>query len=204
MGCLDPPLDETPPGAWFCPTCNSYGHIAPPPLPDPLLAESSVRGQSVASSSQVQSIGDEDINVDDDDTVQTFNTPTKKARKRKPSRKGKEPMEDETEMLPASSSRKVKRQKSQASAPNTATRPRIKLKIISNKRKTREWEPDEEEEDGEEPQAGLFDNILDEEQRSTSDFAITAADKHRFEAARRLAEVGLLPCVCSLGLTNRP
>jgi hypothetical protein len=212
MYCMQPQLDESPPGKWFCPACTDMpaGHCAEPdPIPaleQPPDSDAPAREHSVASSSRapppldarrtrssrrkaktaaVESDADADADADTD--VDLTNTPVRRPHAtpqsiRKSARKPRPPVERSPSPL-----QKRPRLKLTAPQPPLSSHKRVVLKV-SAKGKEREESPDEEIPND------IFEDILDEKDRDTARTSITNADKLRFDKSRAIAEV----CISTL------
>ena len=210
MDCLNPPLEQEPPGTWYCPICAQtvselpameqtlspeVDFIASCPPPPP------IREVSVASSSRsaglngaarnqkkgkARALTTDESEVDVDDTK----TPTRSSR-RKSTAKGKAPIdgplrveneaEAEEDPLPGSS-RPNKRPRVRLSVPPPKP-PTIRLRLPPRaKGKERAEDPDEN-------RRGMFDDLLPAEDRDVGATVISHSDKLRFDKSRSLADV---------------
>lgn len=201
MDCLQPPLEEYPPGRWHCPLCppltegpngmeyysqNFTEEIIDPSPSRPKPSTSKRKGKRKASFTDEDE--DVDMDEDDEDDGSSFVAPTAQSRRRrKPSKKGRgrhhdSDDEDEDEE-PSSPVVALKRPRIRVTSP-VASRPRMVVRLrLPNKGKGYE----REEDDG--PQKGLFDDILPPDDRDTGKTSVEAGDKHRFEKSRLAAEV---------------
>ena len=197
MDCLQPPLEESPPGRWHCPLCppltessNGKGYYNPNFVeditdPSPSLSKpftSKRKGKQKATSTDDEDVMGEDV----EDDGSSFMVPTpQNRRRRKPSKKGKGHHHDSDDEDNESSSPAVvpKRPRIRVTSP-VAPRPRMVVRLrLPNKGKGHERDEDEG------PQKGLFDDILAPDDRDTSKTAVEAGDKNRFEKSRLVAEV---------------
>lgn len=203
MDCLQPPLEESPPGSWHCPMC-------PPLDPDPdtemeyytsnpesshLTHETYGQSSDPSSSRQRAPNGhkrkgrqkgvaseDEDSDVDmveeeAEAEVHIQRAAPKNRRKRRPSKKTRAQY-DSDEDEPASPVIN-KRSRLRAASPVTP-KPRMVVRLrIPGKGKERE---DEE-------QKGLFEDILGVADRDTAKTTVENGDKMKFERSRMIAEV---------------
>lgn len=176
--CLDPPLEDSPPGDWNCPLC--------PPLEIPPEVEQGVEeeepresepmpAESVASSSSAVLVHDVDVEV----------SPTPRTRRKSRKGKAREASLVEDEDPPP---RAVKRMRLRVHSPVPPPPPThrmvVRLKLPQQKGKGKQREEEEH---------GLFDDILGEQDRDTSKTNVEISDKHRFERSRLLAEEKLAP-----------
>ena len=194
MDCLTPPLQDSPPGKWHCPSCthNPSGICeAEPPTPldeeAPLQVEQP-RESSVASTST--------------SGVVQSRTP-RRGKRRATTPNLSEHHIDASESPPLHPGRTrtltrkaivnyspIKRPQLKITPPRPPESPprrvvvRLRLPALG-KGKEREESSDEE------PAKGLFDDILTPEDRDTSRTTIIQADKLRFERSRQTAEVSI-------------
>ncbi|KAG6861356.1 hypothetical protein C0995_001089 [Termitomyces sp. Mi166 len=205
MDCIQPPIQEAPKGRWHCPEC--------PPLPSeneslevsmeerPMIPM--VREESVASSSRShipkgqtkgkskgrpRAILPDDDQTDQDVEIDVEATPVAPRGQGRPRRSKlsspKAPQYSDEDPPTITSPRQKRARAQQSPVPHLV--PKVRLRLPSQKGKAKECEE-------EEPQKGLFDDILTEAERETSKTSITAADKQRFERSRILAEEQLAP-----------
>jgi hypothetical protein len=193
MDCLTPPLQDSPPGKWHCPSCthNSSGICeAVPQTPseeDPLHV-GQPRGSSVASTSSSE-------------VIQSRTPRRGKRRAATPNLSERNIDVSESPLLPPGRTRTLTRKSTVHSSPVkrpqlkiTPPRPpespprrmvvRLRLPALG-KGKEREDSSDED------PPRGLFDDMLTPEDRDTSRTTIIQADKLRFERSRQFAEVSI-------------
>ena len=197
MDCLQPPLEESPPGRWHCPLCppltessNGLEYYNPDLIEEitdsspSLLNPSSSKRQGKRKATSADD--DEDVMDEDLDDGSSFVAPTPQSRRRrKPSKKGGSRHHDSDDEDDGSSSPIVspKRPRIRITSP-IASRPRMVVRLrLPNKGKGHERDEDEG------PQKGLFDDILAPDDRDTSKTVVEAGDKHRFEKSRAAAEV---------------
>ncbi|KAI0329070.1 hypothetical protein GY45DRAFT_920930 [Cubamyces sp. BRFM 1775] len=208
MSCFNPPFREPPEGRWHCPSCPRVGLPEPVPegypVADPLEIQEHpsqlpLRESSVASSSHqvLQSDAPEyPLTTDASEVEGDLAEPTPRRKtKLKKSRKGKEIAregeadQDAGPSTPLPMIRRLRiRMSSPAPPPGEGDTPTIRLRVPPRgKGKARE--------DGvqEEPERGMFDDILSLEDRDVRDTSIRDADVQRFERSRVLAEERLLP-----------
>ncbi|TFY75592.1 hypothetical protein EWM64_g8421, partial [Hericium alpestre] len=217
MDCLNPPIEESPPGKWHCPICSGMpsGLCGPSEeqresqVPSDAETQEDRRESSVASSSRSQlqaphksrkkwkgkhravttdeSELDADGEVDVD--VDDFDTPVAGPRER--SRRK------------TYASRKKRAAEGASPSPTatpTSTRgPRLKIKapksMIVRLRLPPQGKGKEKETDGtsdDEPK-GMFDDLLTPEESDTRKTTIASTDVARFEKARDAAEARLAP-----------
>ena len=206
MDCLTPPLQDSPPGKWHCPSCthNPSGICeAVPQTPlgeDPSQVEQS-RESSVASTSSSEVLQPR---------------PPRRGKRRAVTPNISERNIDisESPFLPRGrmriSARKVvvhsspiKRPQLKITPPRPPESPPrrmvVRLRLpAQGKGKEREDSSDEE------PLKGLFDDILTPEDRDTSRTAISHGDKLRFDRCRQAAEVSLTIVISLVTLLNAP
>ena len=224
MSCFVPPFREPPEGSWNCPSC-------PPVGSEPILADaqfeqspgleaipqpSPARESSVASSSrhvlpspdapESEPVLTSDASEAEVDPVDDP-TPRKKTKARK-SRKGKQVAREDDEeqepspVTPMPAIRRLRiRVTSPAPQPVENETPTIRLRVPPRgKGKAREDAP-------EEPERGLFDDVLSVEDRDVRDTSIKDADVQRFERSRATAEVRFRPHIltasCSSAVQER-
>ena len=206
MSCFNPPFREPPEGRWICPSCplvdavdlnpEGFAPASSPQVPSPLPL---VRESSVASSSQLHppssDIADipEHAPTTDASEVEADHvepTPRRSTRPRKV-RKGKEVAtlyEMEQDALMSTPIPTIKRLRIRVNSPppqptegETQT---IRLRVPARgKGKAREDPPCEE------PDHGMFDDILSLEDRDVRETTISGHDHERYERSRGNAEV---------------
>jgi hypothetical protein len=203
---------------------NPYASDHTPLLPSPTPAPpGSERAHSVASSSHTversrgglgsgrpvvvssdESDEEDDEDEDTDASIDVGETTTPaRLRRRNPAPKKKKHSRA-AEM--ASTPRPTKRLRMRGPSslmPSTpvaapAPAPAHKLKLLPPRRKRGQ----DGEEESEEVRKGMFDDILDEEERSTKVTVVVAGDKVRFESSRQRAEVRHSSTCLSQMLTN--
>ncbi|KAI0661535.1 hypothetical protein C8Q70DRAFT_910587 [Cubamyces menziesii] len=207
MSCFNPPFREPPEGRWHCPFCPRVGIPEPAPegypVADPLEIQEQpsqlpLRESSVASSSHqvLQSDAPEyplttdasELEGDPAEPTPRRKTKLKKSRKGKEIAREGEADQDAGPSTPLPTIRRLRiRVSSPAPPPGEGDTPTIRLRVPPRgKGKARE--------DGvqEEPERGMFDDILSVEDRDVRDTSIRDADVQRFERSRVLAEVR--PC----------
>ncbi|KAJ7039611.1 hypothetical protein C8F04DRAFT_1317664 [Mycena alexandri] len=198
MDCLDPPVENTPAGKWYCPMC-----------PDAAETE---RETSVASTSRSAAAipsrrkgkakakaepmpSDNDVSDEEEPQVQVV-----ERRGRGRPRGGKRVHDDQSS--PSRAAKRIRLPPNLPPPPPTRNRapkpppppppatPSVRLRLPKGRR--RRHEDDEPPGLFDEP-PGLFDEILNPAERDTSKTAIVAVDKHRFEKSRAVAESKLGP-----------
>jgi hypothetical protein len=193
MDCLSPPLQDSPPGKWHCPSCthNPSGICEAVPQ-TPLGEESSqvehFRESSVASTSSSEILQPRPPrrgkrraitpNVSDRNTDMSESPHLPRGRMRILTRKA------------VVHSSPIKRPQLKITPPRPPESPPrrmiVRLRLpAQGKGKEREDSSDDE------PVKGLFDEILTPEDRDTSRTGIIHGDKLRFERSRQAAEVSL-------------
>lgn len=215
MECLDPPIDQAPPGLWYCPAC-------PPPPPDPELSSEQflqvleanpipaspipprfpVREASVASSSRsvgpngtekskkkgkARAVTTDESEVDVEDVV----TPSRPSR-----RKSQAKWKSSENQLRSETEPDVEETAPPDSArPSKRLRVRLSSPVPSSPKPTKirlrlparkGKERAEETDDG---KKGMFDDILPPEERDIGPTSILQPDKTRFEKSRSAADV---------------
>lgn len=198
MDCLQPPIEESPPGRWHCPMCPPLiegpdGMEYYPPNQDASVPEDEDEVQEVAGPSTSRPANankrkgkqkalftdDSDENVDEEDGDSSV--ATKNRRRRKSTKKGRRRQDSDDEE--PSSPLLPKRSRIRASSPVTP-RPRMVVRLrLPPKGKGKEREDD----DG--PPKGLFDDILGVDDRDTTKTNVDSVDKQRYEKSRLAAEV---------------
>ncbi|KAI0316722.1 hypothetical protein OF83DRAFT_1125219 [Amylostereum chailletii] len=211
--CLTPPLDESPPGKWFCPICTGDPAGVCEPLdlpvseqileaPPELDHENTIRASSIASSSHPGA----------PPSVKTYLTKRKRGRHSvnvvaSGSESEKESEPPETPFAPrvrtrttsaTHTTRKSTRAAQAEEEPSSPLR-RPQLKLVPPRRMTVKLRipptakgKEREESSEDESQQGLFD-FLTEEDRDISRTTISQADKARFDRSRHIAEIKLVP-----------
>ena len=202
MDCLSPPLQDSPPGKWHCPSCthNPSGIceavLQPPPEEDPSLVEQP-RDSSVASTSSSEQP-----------------RPPRRGKRRAatPNMSDRNTDMSESPHLPRGRMRISPRKAVVHSSP--VKRPQLKItpprppespprRMVVRLRLPAQGKGKEKEESSdEEPSRGLFDEILTPEDRDTSKTAIIHTDKLRFERSRQAAEVSVTMIISIVTLLN--
>lgn len=185
MDCLQPPLEEAPPGTWHCPMCPA-SHFS-------LQPESSERQGSVVSAAGTDlqgrvvepkvdvendnsddSLSDDSSDSDSDsgsDDTNAVQTPTLKQR---PNKRIKKPPKRKMEQP---TPRPVKRIRVRSPIP----RPLVVRLRIPPKGKGKEREDD--------PDRNIFEDLLSTTDRDMSKTGISESDRIRFEKSCLVAEV---------------
>ncbi|PCH42315.1 hypothetical protein WOLCODRAFT_49487, partial [Wolfiporia cocos MD-104 SS10] len=194
MDCLQPPLEETPPGRWLCPLCLEN---PPPDMPSPSQSHAESHYPTKLSPTagvappqdyptkglpenyHAPSVATE-VRINDgapasdesEAEAATISTATRPKSRRKSRAKGKEPVNDDE---PTSSAR-PKRMRLRLPSPGTRVPPAspspksvptIRLRLPArDKGKAREEEPSE-------PVKGMFDDLLSAEDRDVRETTIT-------------------------------
>lgn len=168
MDCLQPPLEEEPPGQWHCPLCPPLDILPPGPdgsTSDPLGADHEmdiqVDDSSTDESSESESDSDEMVSAP--------------AARRPESVKKKRPAKRTTE---TQTSRLAKRMRIKVRSPPPPLIVRLRL---PPKGKGKEREDDMEH--------NIFEDLLPPAERDTSKTSIDSFDRTRFEKSRLAAEV---------------
>ncbi|KAG8213081.1 hypothetical protein J3R82DRAFT_11475 [Butyriboletus roseoflavus] len=192
MDCLQPPLEEEPPGRWHCPLCPPLDILPPDPDPtlaqhkafppagldyligksdpdgstsDPLRADPEMRIQVDDSST------DESSDSDSDETASAPTTCRPESVKKRPAKR--------TEVQ---TPRPVKRMRTKVRSPPPPLIVRLRL---PPKGKGKEREEDMEH--------NIFEDLLPPAERDTSKTSIDNFDRSRFEKSRLAAEDKLYP-----------
>ncbi|KAJ6630976.1 hypothetical protein B0H10DRAFT_2159873 [Mycena sp. CBHHK59/15] len=174
MECLQPPVEDTPPGKWHCPRCPN----AVEPEREFSVASTS---RSVATPRTRKGKGkaapipvDDDSDDSDDDEEDEEEEVEVKGRTRGRARANKKskPRHSDDDQRTSSPLRPIKRIRS------------VRLRIPKGKGRRRE---------DDEPLQGLFDDILTPDERDTTKTAIAPLDKQKFERSRAVAESKLGP-----------
>ncbi|KAJ7746391.1 hypothetical protein B0H16DRAFT_1726567 [Mycena metata] len=194
MDCLDPPVENTPAGKWYCPVCpdaaetereTSVASTSRSTAPTP----SGRKGKAKAKPEPISS----DNEVSDEE-------PQVQVHERRGRGRPKRALDG-----PSSPSRAAKRIRIAPNPPtplpprNRAPKPppppppatpSVRLHLPKGRKRRHE---DNEPVNNEPPPPGLFDEILNALERDTSKTTIVAGDKHRFEKSRAVAESKLGP-----------
>lgn len=212
--CLDPPLEQTPPGDWYCPLCAPSYQGAPqlgpsvePESPEffascPPIA-GALRESSVASSSRsvltntvrskrkgkARAILTDESEAEMD--VDSTPGPSRPHPRRQQRFRGKTPLDERASTASPSQPFSLRRPRIRLSSPKPPSPkpPMIRLKLPARgKGKEREEDPDESK--------GMFDDFLPLEDRDMTATSISAVDKMRFDSSRVNAEVGYSRVAC--------
>jgi hypothetical protein len=184
MDCMQPPLEETPPGTWHCPMCPPSllpleSEVASTPNSDPH------DGDEASAEPEVDvevDDGDEDSSEDSDsesesDGTNTVQAPTPRQR---PSQRIKKPPKRRIEQ---STPRPLKRIRLRSPAVHPLV---VRLRIpLKGKGKEREEDPDR----------NIFEDLLGPADRDMSKTGITDSDRARFDKSCLAAEVCFCPLV---------
>ncbi|KIK47402.1 hypothetical protein CY34DRAFT_74016, partial [Suillus luteus UH-Slu-Lm8-n1] len=183
MDCMQPPLEETPPGTWHCPMC-------PPSL---LLMESEVasttnsdpqdRDEAIAEPEVDVEVddGDDDSSEDSSDSasesddISTVQAPTPRQR---PSQRIKKPPKRRMEQPTPRPLKRIRLR-------SPATHPLVVRLRIPPKGKGKEREED--------PDRNIFEDLLSAADRDMSKTGITDSDRVRFDKSCLVAEEKLAP-----------
>ena len=205
MDCLSPPMEEAPPGDWFCPLCPTPDDPISADLSEPEMLASCpsrvpVREASVASSSRTgprlngSKKGKERAMVTDESEVETdaLVSPRQSSR-RKTRHRGKSPAETEQEVeevVQTETPRPPKRPRLRLASPVPPPPPPLKPPTIRLRLPPR-GKGKEREQEVEEVQKGMFDDFLPPQDRDVVQTTITEGDKQRMERSRIVTEVRL-------------
>lgn len=188
MDCLQPPLEEAPPGTWNCPMC--------PPSPFPLQPEATEREGSIVSTANTDIQGrttvepevdiendDGDGNLSDDssdsdsdsdsDSISAVQIPTLKQR---PKKRIKKPPKRRTEQPTPRPLKRIRLR-------SPVAHPLVVRLRIPGKGKGKEREDD--------PDRNIFEDLLSPADRDMSKTGIAESDRTRFEKSCVVAEVRL-------------
>ncbi|OCH95441.1 hypothetical protein OBBRIDRAFT_831000 [Obba rivulosa] len=216
MDCLNPPLSETPPGKWHCPLCPPLSQFAlppdatlevssemPPPPPGPTIRDSSVASTSRSAAEQpamlvsAESEADVDIEGDGTPTATRSKKKTKRIRWKGSLPAREEPGQPEPEAgstpAPTPAPKRMRLKISSPAPPPPPSLPPPKTIPVIRLRLPPRGKGKEREEDPEEAPKGLFDDILNPDDRNTNATSIVNGDKARFERSRAVAEQKLNP-----------
>ena len=202
MDCLTPPLQDSPPGKWHCPSCTNDPSGVCEAVPQ-ALAEGLVPAHHSESfrHSSVTSTSCSEVNP---------SRPLKRGKRRAATPSTSERNTDipESPLLPRGRTRTLTRKAMEHSPP--VKRPQLKItpprppdspprRMVVRLRLPIQGKGKEKEESSdEEPTIGLFDEILTPEDRDTSKTMITQGDKLRFERSRQAAEVSFALAIFGL------
>ncbi|KAK0223118.1 hypothetical protein IW262DRAFT_1268713 [Armillaria fumosa] len=212
MYCMDPPVEEDPEGAWYCPQCVSevpQQHATPyeqpsSPLPhrEPSVASSS-RSHTASNNSHAKArsagkgkgkalavITDDselDVEVDVEREIGTPIATGRPIRNKRPSKRkaAQSRNEDYSEDEVTLSARQPKRRRTEVSSAmaSTTSLPRLTLRFSTQQKGKGKEREDEEK--------GMFDDFLLPEQRDTMKTMVDGSDRQRFDRTRQLAEAKL-------------
>lgn len=211
MYCMDPPVEEDPEGAWYCPQCVSevpQQHATPyeqpsSPLPhrEPSVASSS-RSHAASNNSHAKArsagkgkgkalavITDDselDVEVDVEREIGTPIATGRPIRNKRPSKRkaAQSRNEDYSEDEVTLSARQPKRRRTEVSSAMASTSlPRLTLRFSTQQKGKGKEREDEEK--------GMFDDFLLPEQRDTMKTTVDGSDRQRFDRTRQLAEAKL-------------
>jgi hypothetical protein len=202
MDCLQPPLEDSPPGRWHCPMCpplvegpdgmEYYRECEPmeEDEPEESMDPSSSRSHPYKRKGKQKIIAtddsDSDVEMGEDDGGGSVVHQSRRRKKpyNKSRARGRRNSDDEEASSPTSS----KRPRLRVTSPVTP-RPRMVVRIrlpAKGKGKGREDSPG--------TQNGLFDDILGVDDRDTAKTTVELLDKQRFEKSRLIAEVSCPSC----------
>lgn len=219
MDCLQPPLEESPPGKWYCPACTQTpSGICAPPEEEQLAMEQAPPEPELEHKPELESQQIEPSDGESSVTSTSRSEPQSTTHKSRSKKKAKiktglmteqesdVDVENETPVAPSRPRRKSTyssranrdREIESLGSPSTVKRPRLKITPpqpphLSVKLRLSQLPSGKgkakEESSDEEPQKGMFDDYLNPEQRDTTKTIITVRDKLRFESSRKSAEV---------------
>lgn len=203
MDCLTPPLQDSPPGKWHCPSCthNPSGiceAVPQTPLGEEPSQVEQPRESSVASTSSSDALQPRPPRRGKRRAV----TPNVSERNadipESPFFRGRMRFSTRKVVVPSSP---IKRPQLKITPPRPPESPPrrmvVRLKLpAQGKGKEREDSSDEE------PSKGLFDDILTPEDRDTSRTAIIHNDKLKFDRSRQAAEVSITIIMSLVTLLN--
>ncbi|KAJ7183171.1 hypothetical protein C8R46DRAFT_885015 [Mycena filopes] len=209
MDCLDPPVESMPRGKWYCPVCPN----AAPTERETSVASSS-RSAATSPSGRSGKAKAEPITSDNDGSGEEGSEEEQEEPVRTAERRGrgrprgtKRVHDDRSSPRPSakpSPSRPAKRIRLRP--PNPPPTPRIRppkppppppptpsVRLRLPKSRRRRHEDDEPPGPPPGPPPGLFDEILNANERDITKTTIVAQDKHKFEKSRAVAESKLGP-----------
>lgn len=201
MDCLSPPLQDSPPGKWHCPSCthNPSGICeAVPQTPQeeglsPTQHFEQFRESSVTSTSCSE-------------VIQPRRPRGGKRRAATPATSERNGDVLESPLLPRGRTRTLTRKAMEHSSP--VKRPQLKItpprppespprRMVVRLRLPVQGKGKEKEESSDDELAkGIFDDILNPDDRDTSRTVITPGDKLKFERSRQAAEVRVIFVMC--------
>ena len=192
MDCLTPPLQDSPPGKWHCPSCthNSSGICEAVPQAPPeeeisrvgQLRESSAASTSSSEQPRPPRRGKrraDTPNMSDRNTDMSESPHKPRGRMRVSTRKSV------VHYSP------VKRPQLKITPPRPPESPPRRM-VVRLRLPAQGKGKEKEESSDEEPSRGLFDDILTPEDRDISRTAIIHTDKLRFERSRQAADVSVI------------
>ena len=202
MDCLTPPLQDSPPGKWHCPSCthNPSGICEAEPQPPPeeeLWPVEQPRESSVASTSSSEQPRPprrgrrraDTPNMSDRNTDMSESPHLPRGRMRISTRKA------------VVHSSPVKRPQLKITPPRPPESPPRRM-VVRLRLPAQGKGKEKEESSDEEPSRGLFDDILTPEDRDTSKTAIVHIDKLKFERSRQAADVSVAIIISIVTLLN--
>ncbi|KAI0058778.1 hypothetical protein BV25DRAFT_1890871 [Artomyces pyxidatus] len=193
LDCLTPPMEESPPGKFYCPACtgNPAGECAAPeqdPAESEVEPDGTVRESSVASTSRAPRTRRKSTNKkggkrkaetaseSEDNPSDTPTQPRGRTRRAAASSPRKSARGQENSVSPS------KRPSVQITAPPKRMVVRLRIPPQSKGK-------EKEESSDEEPPKGLFDEMLTPEERDTTKTKIASLDKVKFDRSRQTAEL---------------
>ncbi|KAI0249151.1 hypothetical protein BJV78DRAFT_718386 [Lactifluus subvellereus] len=191
MDCLTPPLQDSPPGKWHCPSCthNPSGiceAVPQTPQEEGLSPFQQFRESSVTSTSCSE-------------VTQPRRPRGGKRRAATPATSERNGDVLESHLLPRGRTRTLTRKAMEHSSP--VKRPHLKITpprppespprrmVVRLRLPVQGKGKEKEESSDEEPAKGIFDDILNPDDRDTSRTAITPGDKLKFERSRQATEL---------------
>jgi hypothetical protein len=203
MDCLTPPLQDSPPGKWHCPSCthNPSGICeAVPQTPEE---------EGLSPTQHVEQFRESSVTSTSCSEVMLPRRPKRGKRTvTTPATSERNGDVLESPLLSRGRTRTLTRKAIEHSSP--IKRPQLKITpprppespprrmVVRLRLPVQGKGKEKEESSDEEPAKGIFDDILSSEDRDISRTAITLADKLKFERSRQATEVSSIFLMCQL------
>lgn len=186
MDCMEPPISEAPEGKWHCQMC-------PPVGPDQKGSNHQDEDRPIEEDEVdlPSSLLPQAVLEEDQEETPVAST----SRIRKPSRKSKGRALTPSDHYPSPPPPPPPRRR--AAPPPPAPAPQKSRMVVRLKLPARAAAREEQVED--EGPKGMFDDILNEDERDVSKSSIESGDKQRFERARIAADAKLAPTTTATG-----
>ncbi|KAG1773526.1 hypothetical protein EDD22DRAFT_207464 [Suillus occidentalis] len=183
MDCMQPPLEETPPGTWHCPMCPPSLLLMDSEVASTTNSDSQDRDEAIAEPEVDVEVddGDDDSSEDSSDSasesddINTVRAPTPRQR---PSQRIKKPPKRRMEQPTPRPLKRIRLR-------SPATHPLVVRLRIPPKGKGKEREED--------PDRNIFEDLLSAADRDMSKTGITDFDRARFDKSCLVAEEKLAP-----------